>query len=69
MPTLYEDLVAADQEVSNWQSDLYVPATEKAKEIFRKHRQAPCGFRSNVDGRWMLEAPFQFDPYWQKRGM
>ena len=69
MPTLYEDLVAADQEVSNWQSDLYVPATEEAKEIFRKHRQVPCGFRSNVDGRWMLEAPFQVDPYWQKRGM
>ena len=69
MPTLYEELVAAGLEVSNWQSDLYVPATEEAKAIFRKHRQAPCYFRSNVDGSWMLEAPFQFDPFWQKRGM
>lgn len=69
MPTLYEDLVAAGLEVSNWQSDLYVPATEEGKEIFRGHQQAPCGFRSNADGSWMLEAPFQFDPYWQKRGM
>ena len=69
MPTLYEDLVAADQEVSNWQSDLYVPATEEAKAVFRKHQQAFCYFRSNINGKFMLEAPFQFDPYWQKRGM
>lgn len=69
MSTLYEDLVAADQEVSNWQSDLYVPATEKAKAIFRKHGQKLLCFKSNINGKFMLEAPFQFDPFWERRGM
>ena len=69
MLTLYEDLVAAGLEVSNWKSDLYVPATEKAKEIFRKHGQKLPYFKSNINGKFMLEAPFQFDPYRQKRGM
>jgi hypothetical protein len=67
--SLYQDLVAANQEVSNWQSDLYTPATKEAKAIFAKHGQKLLSFKSNIDGSLMLEAPFQFDPYWQRRGM
>ncbi len=69
MSTLYEDLVAVGLEVSNWQSDLYVPATEEAKAIFRKHGQKLLYFKSNINGKSMLEAPFQFDPFWERRGM
>lgn len=69
MSTLYEDLVAAGLEVSNWCSDLYVPATEEAKAIFRQHDQKLDYFKSAIDGSLILEAPFQFDPYWQRRGM
>ena len=69
MSTLYEDLVAAGLVVSNWQSDLYVPATEEAKAIFRKHSQKLFYFKSNINGKFMLEAPLQFDPFWERRGM
>ena len=69
MSTMYEDLVAAGLEVSNWQSDLYVPATEEARAIFRKHGQKLLYFKSRIDGKSMLEAPFQFDPFWERRGM
>ena len=69
MSTLYEDLVAAGLEVSNWQSDLYVPATEEAKAIFRKHGQKLLYFKSNINGKFMLEAHSSLTPYWQKRGM
>ena len=69
MSTLYEDLIAAGLEVSNWQSDLYVPATEEAKAIFRKHGQKLLYFKSCIDGKFTLEAPLQFDPFWERRGM
>ena len=69
MSTLYEDLVAAGLEVSNWQSDVYVPATEEAKAIFRKHGQKLLYFKSNIKGKFMLEAPVQFDPFWERRGI
>ena len=69
MSTLYEDLIAANQEISSWQSDLYTPATEEAKAIFRQHGQKLLYFKSNIDGKFMLEAPFQYDPFWIRRGM
>lgn len=65
--SLYTDLVAAGQEVSNWQSDLYVVATEKSLEIIREHKASKSAFKSQVDGRLMYEVPFAFDPFWNSR--
>lgn len=65
--SLYTDLIEAGCEVSNWQSDLYVVRDDKALEIFKRHEQKPRSFKSDSDGRMMLEAPFQFDPFWNSR--
>lgn len=65
--SLYTDLIEAGCEVSNWQSDLYVVRNDTALEIFKRHKQKPCSFISAVDGTPMLEAPFQFDPFWESR--
>lgn len=65
--SLYTDLIEAGCEVSNWQSDLYVVKTDKAVEIFKRHGQKLSVFKSNADGRLMLEAHFQFDPFWERR--
>jgi len=66
--TIYEDLIAAGIECSNWQSDLYFPATQKTREILKRHKnQARSTFISNIDGRMMYECPFAFDPFWTKQ--
>ena len=75
MASLYEQLQAAGVDCSNWQSDLYFPVTDQTREIVRQClangtiQSRPGIFRSNIDGRLMFDAAFQFDPYWQERGM
>lgn len=64
--SLYTDLIEAGCEVSNWQSDLYVVRDDKALEIFKLHGQKPDVFKADSDGRPMLEAPFMFDPFWER---
>lgn len=68
MPTIYQDLIAAGIECSNWQFDLYFPATPQAREILKRHpNQTRSTFKSNIDGRMMYECPFAFDPFWDAR--
>jgi len=68
MPTIYEELTAAGVECSNWQSDLYFPATDQTRTILKNHpNQTRSTFRSNIDGRMMYECPFAFDPFWNAR--
>ncbi len=66
--SLYTDLVEAGIEVSNWQSDLYFPVTYESTEILSKYpKQCRSIFKSNIDGRPTFEAPFAYDPYWEKK--
>ena len=68
MPTIYEDLTASGIECSNWQSDLYFPATPQTREILKQYpNQTRSIFKSNIDGRMMYECPFAFDPFWIAR--
>lgn len=69
MKTLYQRLVDAGIECSNWQSDLYFPNTAQTREIAAQCKRdgIPVNltpFRNQVDGSPMLEAPFMFDPFW-----
>lgn len=68
--TLYEALTAAGIETSNWQSDLYFPSTPESRAIlanFPREKAIASGFTSNADRRLMIEVPFAFDPYWERR--
>ena len=66
--SIYTDLIEAGLDVSNWQSDLYVPVCDNSREILKKYpKQTRSTFKSNVDGLQMYELPFAFDPFWKKR--
>ncbi len=66
--SLYTDLVEAGIEVSNWQPDLYFPGSYESMEILAKYpKQTRTLFKSDIDGRPMVEAPFAFDPYWESK--
>lgn len=69
MATLYEELKAAGIETSNWQSDLYFPATPKALEILDKHplqKSNATRFMDNITGAPWVDVPFAFIPYWDR---
>ena len=72
-PSLYSRLLSAGVEVSNHHSDLYFPSTTATDRIVKESlddnvlSSRPRVFRSNIDGRLMYEAAFQFDPYWDAR--
>lgn len=68
MATLYDDLIAAGCETDSHESDLYVADTPEARDIMHKHGTTGQPFRSNVDGRIWLDVPFEFSPFWRKRG-
>lgn len=68
MPTIYETLIAAGIECSNWQSDLYFPVTPETRKILKQYpQQSRSTFKSNASGRLMYECPFAFDPFWIAR--
>lgn len=67
--TLYDELTAAGCELSAWQSDLYVLASENARAIIRKyehHAKNARDFRG-TDGRAWIEIPFANVHFWQSR--
>jgi hypothetical protein len=67
--SLYQDLVEAGVEVSNWQSDLYFPITPQTTGILRRHpeqRKIRTMFTSGVTGKRTYEVPFAYDPFWER---
>ena len=73
MTSLYQRLVEAGVEVSNWQSDLYFPMTDQTEAIVKQAREdgayagRPQPFMNAVTKTLWYDAPFQFDPFWEKR--
>lgn len=68
--SLYKELVAAGVEVSNHESDLYVPITPETTAIldrFPLQKGNATTFKSNTDGAMMFDVPFAFDPAWEKK--
>lgn len=71
--SLYQRLLDAGIPCSNWQSDLYFPATEQTRALVKQCLDEgvlayrPDVFRSNVSGAWMFDAFGMFDPFWESR--
>jgi hypothetical protein len=65
--TLYERLVAAEAEIDNHESDLYVKETVMTARIVRSSGFLHTRFVSETDNQWWIEVPFMFDPWWEKR--
>jgi hypothetical protein len=68
MPTIYQDMKDAGLVEGNRYSDLYVFDTPRAWEIIGAHQMKAMAhrFKSNIDGRWLIELPLCYDPYWEK---
>lgn len=65
--SLYTDLIAAGQPVSNWQSDLYCPVNDVTRALIKKHGLKASAFNNRVEGGLWFDVPFQFDPFWESR--
>lgn len=66
--SLYTDLIDAGVPVSNWQSDLYCPVNNITRALIKKHGIKATVFKNRVEGGFWYDAPFCFDPYWERRG-
>lgn len=67
MATVYEDLNAAGLVEGSRYSDLYAYDTPEAREIIARHGKTGHRFKSNLDGKWLIELPLCYDPYWESR--
>jgi hypothetical protein len=64
--TLYQALIEAGVECSNYHSDLYFPANDKSKEVLKRFPNVyPTTFTHSVTKKLMYEVAFAFDPYWR----
>lgn len=66
--SIYDQVVEKGLTVDNHESDLYVEDCEEARRIVDGY-----AFKVNVrrfrgaDGRFWLEVPFAFEPFWERR--
>lgn len=69
--SLYTELKAAGIEMTNHESDLYVPITEQTKAIIKKYPLEASNatrFKSNIDNKTMMfDIPFAYTPFWEKK--
>jgi hypothetical protein len=71
--SLYSDLKGAGIPLDHHESDLYVKATPKAREILSRHiREGLWGnyvstFISPIDNTLWYDVPFAYEPFWIAR--
>lgn len=63
--SVYQALTEAGCKTDSHESDLYVEATDKAREILSNSGAGFSRFRSKVDGKDWFDVPFMFDPFWE----
>lgn len=68
MTTIYQEMEAAGLVEGSRYSDMYVFDTPEAREIMKRHGITGSSFKSNIDGKQLIEIPLAFDPYWEQRG-
>lgn len=70
--SIYTQMVEAGVEISNHESDLYVPNNETTRAIIAEyeHKNSVTRFNCYDDPNdpW-FDIPFAFDPWWEQRGM
>ena len=62
---VYRTLCEAECEIDNWYSDLYVRATDIAREILSGEKYST--FKSAIDGQLWLDVPFAYLPHYKRR--
>jgi len=64
--TIYEACKAEGIETDNHESDLYIPATYRTRELLKKYGKRGEAFTSQIDGTRWYDVPFSFDPFWDR---
>lgn len=67
MLDLYSELVSAGVELDSHESDLYAPNVGTVRDIAAKLGVKGEPFICQLTGRPMLDFPFRFTPFWQRR--
>ena len=72
MVDLYDDLLEANCEMDNHESDLYVKDTQQARDIIQPHQQTGeaktvTRFISSRDKSIWLEIPFAYLLWWRRK--
>lgn len=68
--SLYTDLRDAGVDISNHESDLYFPNTPQTRAILAKHplqHSNSTTFKSAINGSSMVDVPFAFEPFWERK--
>lgn len=64
--TLYEELLAAQCQTENHESDLYVRTTPDAILILKRRKISYSLFISPADQELWAEVPFAYQPFWDQ---
>lgn len=63
--TFYDAIKHIDH--NNHESDLYLLATDEARQIMKAHSKNGRPFKDNVNGKIYYDIPFAYQPWWDKR--
>lgn len=69
IPALFSRIVSAGIAYDSHESDLWLPDTPEVRQImagFPLEKSQAVRFRSLVDGRYWLDVPFAYMPYWEE---
>ena len=62
MPSLYEQLLTADAEITNYRSDLYVRLTPETLKLVKASGKSYSFFTNQREGGTWIDVPFAYDP-------
>lgn len=66
---LYEQAKAAGIPTDHHESDLYLPATDRVRDLLAGYewRASVKTFRSRIDGQLWYDVPFAYAPFWDAK--
>lgn len=71
--SIYQQLkdVVRPDEIDHHESDLYVKVTEESKRVIAEYpfRINVSVFSDNITHSAWYEIPFEYEPFWRKKGM
>jgi hypothetical protein len=67
MTSLFEEVLARGIPYDHYRSDLYIPANEETEQLCRDRDLWFTRFRDELTRELMLDCPFQYSPYWERR--
>jgi hypothetical protein len=66
---IFEIVKSEGIDYSNHESDLYIPVTERTKELIKDYefKTNVTTFVSNIDQKLWYDVPFAYLPYWHSK--